>query len=78
MLQVMKDYYRFGAEVPKVINPIDPQLLVEVLEACYKHHRRGQLGYLPPRFSRLCNYQEGVLCHVITYDIINMLSHCSD
>ena len=62
----MKDYYRFGAEVPKVINPVNPQLLVDILEACCKRHRRGQLGYLPLRHSKLCNYQEGELwCEIM-------------
>ena len=75
MLQVMKDYYRFGKESPKVINPVDPQLLGEVLEACYKHHRRGQLGYLPPRSSKLCSYQEGTQCDLIVCDSNDMLAH---
>lgn len=68
----MKDYYRFGAEVPKVINPVDPQLLVEILEACCKHHRRGQLGYLPSRYSRLCSYREGILCDDNVCNIIDV------
>jgi len=64
LCQVLRDYYRFGKEVPKVINPTEisteSNILVEVLEACYKHHRRGQLGYLPSRHGKLCNYRDGM------------------
>ena len=59
-----------------MINPVDPQLLVEIFEVCCKHHRRGQLGYLPSRHSKLCNYREGVSClHDIVCNVTDVLTH---